>query len=65
MSGRPKSGLTKQEIQKRSDEKRGVKLKSFKLPIETLTKLEQLSAKTGTPQAHLIIQMIDKWHAKL
>lgn len=64
MAGRPKSGLTKREIQKRSDEKRGVKLKSFKLPLETLSKLEQLSEKTNMPQAHLIIQMIDEYHSR-
>lgn len=57
--GRPKSGLTLQEIQKRSDEKRGVKIKAFKLPVAVIADIEQLSQELGIPQNQLIIQAVE------
>lgn len=56
--GRPKSDLTTTEIQKRSDEKRGIKLKSFKLPVAVISKIEQLAQAHDIPQNQLIIQAV-------
>jgi len=46
--------MTKKEIQERSDLKRGVKLKSFKLHSSVIELLEQLSSKTGKSQTELV-----------
>lgn len=46
--------MAKAEIQKRSDEKRGVKLCSFKLKQETIAKLEQEAAKAGLSKTALL-----------
>ena len=50
--------LSKQEIQARSDKKRGVRLASFKLKEETIQKLTALSEKTGKSKTALIEEMI-------
>lgn len=57
--GRPKSPLTLTEIQKRSDEKRGVKTKAFKLPLSVIAEIEQLSQANQLSQNQLIIQAIE------
>ncbi|OOF50705.1 ribbon-helix-helix protein, CopG family [Rodentibacter trehalosifermentans] len=57
--GRPKSDLTLTEIQKRSEEKRGIKLKGFKLPITVIAEIEQLSHQLNIPQNQLIIQAVE------
>lgn len=57
--GRPKSNLTVTEIQKRSDEKRGVKTKAFKLPLSVIAEIEQLSQVNQLSQNQLIIQAIE------
>lgn len=62
--GRPKSGLTLQEIQKRSDEKRGVKIKAFKLPVAFIAEIEQLSQELGIPQNQLIMQAVELFKAQ-
>lgn len=46
--------LSKSEIQKRSDEKRGVKPKGYKLTIETIELISELSRQTGAPQSKII-----------
>ena len=46
--------LSKSEIQKRSDEKRGVKPKGYKLTIETIELISELSKHTGAPQSKII-----------
>lgn len=46
--------LLKSEIQKRSDEKRGVKSRGYKLPIETIELISKLSKQTGAPQSKII-----------
>jgi len=51
------------EIQKRSDEKRGVKVKSFKLHADTIALLEKLAVDTGTSQTAVItkaLKMLDE-----
>ena len=42
------------DIQKRSDEKRGVKVKGIKLHTDTIALLEQLSDQMGAPQSHVV-----------
>lgn len=46
--------LSKSEIQKRSDERRGVKARGYKLPIETIELISELSEQTGAPQSKII-----------
>ncbi|WP_318375911.1 hypothetical protein [Enterobacter sp.] len=46
------------DIQKRSDEKRGVKSKGFKLPIETIELIAALSERTGKPQSAIITEAV-------
>lgn len=47
------------EIKARSDERRGVKVKGFKLPITFITELEQLSRDLGIPQNQLLMQAVE------
>ncbi|CDF99133.1 ribbon-helix-helix protein, CopG family [Avibacterium avium] len=56
--GRPKSGLTRQEQQEKSDKKRGVRLAGFKLKEETISRLAELSERTGKSKTALIEEMI-------
>ena len=44
---------------KRSEEKHGIKLKAFKLPLAVIADIEQLSRKRGIPQNQLIIQAVE------
>lgn len=46
-----------------SDERRGVKAKSYKLPIELIDKIATLSAQHGISQGELIRQAVDAWQA--
>lgn len=46
------------EIQKRSDEKRGVKLCSFKLKLDTITQLEAIAAAQGTSKTAVLEALI-------
>ena len=52
-------------IQKRSDEKRGVKSKGFKLPVDTIDMIAQLSEQTGKPQSAVITEAIRLYEASL
>lgn len=56
--GRPKSGLTRQEQQEKSDKKRGVRMVGFKLKEETISRLAELSERTGKSKTALIEEMI-------
>ena len=47
------------EIKARSDLKRGVRAKTYKLPETTIAKIEQLSKQLNIPQNQLIIQAIE------
>lgn len=53
------------EIKARSDEKRGVKAKTFKLPITFIAEIERLSAQHNIPQNQLLMQAVElfKQHA--
>ncbi|MCT8560400.1 hypothetical protein Q7526_00320 [Glaesserella parasuis] len=46
--------LSINEIKARSDEKRGVKAKSYKLGVETIALIEQLARERNIPQNQLI-----------
>ncbi|OOS01289.1 ribbon-helix-helix protein, CopG family [Canicola haemoglobinophilus] len=43
----------------KSDAKRGIKLKAFKLPLEVIQEIEQISQQMGIPQNQLIIQALE------
>jgi predicted DNA-binding ribbon-helix-helix protein len=47
------------DIQKRSDEKRGVKVKSFKLSILTIQLIEQMAKEHGIAQNALITEAVE------
>lgn len=57
--GRPKSGLSLQELQARSDKKRGVRLKSFKFHEDFIVQLEQLAEQHGISQTQVIVQAVE------
>lgn len=46
------------DIQRKSDEKRGVKVKGIKLHIDTIALLENLSDKTGEPQSAIVTKAL-------
>ncbi|EMQ1857093.1 hypothetical protein WEV46_004579 [Salmonella enterica] len=46
------------EIQRRSDVKRGVRPKGYKLPVETIELIASLSAQTGKPQSAIIAEAV-------
>ena len=56
--GRPKSGLSLGEIQKRSDEKRGVRLQSYKLSEDIIALLTELSEATGKSKTAIVTEGI-------
>ena len=56
--------MTKAEIQKRSDEKRGVKVKGIKMKLEDIALLESLSAQSGKTQAEIIATALKMWSEK-
>ncbi|EQA03630.1 hypothetical protein Q7469_02990 [Glaesserella parasuis] len=62
--GRPKSGLTLQELQARSEAKRGVKLKGFKLHQETIELIERLAEQHGISQTQVIVQAVELFNQK-
>ncbi|HGO5853321.1 TPA: ribbon-helix-helix protein, CopG family [Mannheimia haemolytica] len=51
--------LSTNQLKALSDERRGVKVKGFKLPISFITELEQLSIQYGIPQNQLIMQAVE------
>lgn len=53
--------LSINEIKNRSDEKRGVKSKSYKLPLTVIVEIEQLSKQFNIAQNQLIIQAVELW----
>ena len=50
--------LSRAEIQKRSDNKRGVKSKGYKLSLETIEMISVLSKSTGKSQGTIIEEAI-------
>ncbi|MGQ6231074.1 hypothetical protein ACUNFK_22780 [Serratia sp. IR-2025] len=47
------------DIQRRSDEKRGLKVKSVKLHVDTIALLERLALETGFTQAAVITDALN------
>lgn len=56
--------MTPAQIQKRSDDKRGVKTKGLKMKLEDIALLERLAAETGLPQAELVARALREFAAK-
>lgn len=52
-------------IQRRSDEKRGVSAKSYKLPQETIKLIAQLAELTGKPQSQVISEAIEQYQSAI
>lgn len=52
---------TKAQIQADSDAKRGVKVASYKFPIEFLNELTALSEKTGLSRSVIIMTAVKAW----
>ncbi|GEM_PF-416962 len=46
------------DIQKKSDERRGLKVKGIKLHVDTITLLEQLSEQLGIPQSQVVTRAL-------
>lgn len=53
--------MSRNEIQAKSEAKRGIKQKSFKLPLEVIAEIEALSQQHNIPQNQLIIQAIQQY----
>ncbi|MGX9249668.1 hypothetical protein ACWXWI_01890 [Pantoea ananatis] len=53
------------EIQRKSDEKRGVKVKGIKLHTGTIALLETLSVKTGEPQSAVVTRALELYAKSL
>lgn len=51
--------LSTNELKALSDERRGVKAKTFKLPIAFIAEIEQLSEQYGIPQNQLLMQAVE------
>lgn len=47
------------DIQQKSDDKRGVRAKSYKLPVSIIDLIEALSKETGTPQSAVISKAVE------
>ena len=56
--------LSRREIQAKSDAKRGVKIKGFKLPIEIIEEIEELSKVLNIPQNQLIIKAFKEFKSR-
>lgn len=56
--------LTKQEIQAKSDKKRGVRLQSYKLHEEIISLLAELSEQTGLSKTQIVSEGIRLFAAK-
>lgn len=60
-----KMALSRAEIQKRSDERRGVKPKSYKLSFETIDTIIALSDETGKSQSKIVEEAIQLYKNSL
>ncbi|WP_289006144.1 hypothetical protein [uncultured Kingella sp.] len=53
--------LSRNDIQKKSDEKRGVKVKAFKMKLEDIALIEETAAKLGISQVDLVIRAVQQF----
>ncbi|WP_303820102.1 ribbon-helix-helix protein, CopG family [Actinobacillus minor] len=56
--------MSRNEIQAKSEAKRGIKAKSFKLPVAFIAEIEALSERLCIPQNQLIIQAVEEFKQK-
>lgn len=56
--------LSRNEIQKRSDEKRGVKNKAFKMKLEDIALIEQMAQQTGRTQLDILVAALHEYRDK-
>lgn len=57
--------ISRNEIQKKSDKKRGVVSKGYKLKIETAELIKSLSEKTGMSQGEIIAIAVSNFEKSL
>lgn len=57
--------LSRTEIQKRSDEKRGVTQKKFKFDAPTIALLEQLAESTSDSQTQVVVKALQLYAKSL
>lgn len=60
-----KGSLSKNEIQQKSDAKRGFRVKSFKLKIEDIDYIEQVAKDRGLTQNSLLIQAVTYFNSSI
>ncbi|MBW5826550.1 ribbon-helix-helix protein, CopG family [Yersinia kristensenii] len=53
------------EIQQKSDDKRGVRAKGYKLPVSTIALIEGLAKDTGMAQSAVITKAIEMFSESL
>lgn len=53
--------LTRHEIQQKSDAKRGLKVRGYKLPTETVDEIARLAKVSGKSQAAVITEAVTLW----
>lgn len=56
--------LSRTEIVAKSDAKKGMQAKTYKLPKTLVTEIEQLSQTLGIPQNQLIMQAVELFKAQ-
>lgn len=56
-----KNPKTRAEIQRESDERRGVKQIGFKVPIEFTERLDELAKQTGKTKNIIIMEAVELW----
>ena len=57
--------LSRNDIQKKSDEKRGVKVKAFKMKLEDIALIEETATKLGISQVDLVVRAVRELQEKI
>lgn len=57
------SPKTRAQTQAESDARRGVKVASYKFPLEFIDELAELSEQTGLSRSDIIMQAVRAWQA--
>ena len=57
--------LSRNDIQKKSDEKRGVKVKAFKMKLEDIALIEETAAKLGISHVDLVVRAVRELQEKI
>ncbi|STQ99819.1 Uncharacterised protein [Kingella potus] len=53
--------LSRHEIQKKSDQKRGVKNKAFKMKLEDIALIEETAQRLGISQIDLVVRAVREY----